>query len=587
MLSYNIDMVKYKEIIFGLLIIFFLLFSFYPTIFELSASRRLRDPAREFILEHNYYWPDYNLYLSKIRQGLEGRLTALERYTGEAHRGSFVQIFYLFLGQTGRLFQLSPNYAYLLGRIILSPLLLVVIILLVNHYFKNIIWQMISLIVILSSGSFPRFYTDPTGALQIGRFMEWWSNIDAIQRITFIPHIMFGQVVSLYLLYKLTMKSNNATRRTGRQAMKQLILFIMLGNAVGLVFPPSLITLDGVILLTLLIQIVKSKIKNQRSYSSVKLKALNFELGFDFYTLRFALFIISTLPSLLYLFFITKILPWSALVIFHRTHPMMIPFWDYILGTGPIFFLGLAGAVWSVLKRDRQYQPIIFWVMVTFFFAVIFTHLKDQSPLRFTQTGLFIPLGLLTSYFFYQLFHLSDLSNLSHLGKSALKTIVIFSICFYLLLNFFMMKVSLNWQISFISQRLGANVPAVPYPPQTMYPLTKWMEGIRWLEKNTQKNDVVLAQITAGNFIPAYSGNTVYFGQSNTVDYDNKQERLVRFFSGKMTSVEAKKFLDQGRIKYIFYSVQEKELLPDQSITDQYLFLNKIFNNDIVQIFRP
>jgi len=73
---YNVIMKWYKNIFFGILILAFLFFSFYPTIFELQRSDKLADSRREFILEHNYYWPDYNLYLSKIRQGFEGRLTA-------------------------------------------------------------------------------------------------------------------------------------------------------------------------------------------------------------------------------------------------------------------------------------------------------------------------------------------------------------------------------------------------------------------------------------------------------------------------------------------------------------------------------
>src|SRR3990172_2584564 len=115
-------MVKYKNWVFVVLILFFLLFSFSPTIFELFQSNNLTDKNREFILEHNYYWPDYNLYLSKIRQGFEGHLTAKELYTSESHRGSLIQEFYVVLGLLGRYLKLVPNYSYLLGRIVLSPL---------------------------------------------------------------------------------------------------------------------------------------------------------------------------------------------------------------------------------------------------------------------------------------------------------------------------------------------------------------------------------------------------------------------------------------------------------------------------------
>lgn len=206
-------MVKYRKFISAVLILFFLLFSFYPTIFEISQANNLIDKRREFILEHNYYFPDFNLYLSKIRQGHEGRLTALERYTSEPHSGSLIQEFYLVLGHLGKFFRLDPNFSYQLGRLILSPLLLLLIILLLRHYFPSFGWQILAFLIVITSGSFPRFYPDSQGVIHIGRYMEWWSNIDALQRITFIPHILFGQVVSFYLLYKITDNRQQITKK--------------------------------------------------------------------------------------------------------------------------------------------------------------------------------------------------------------------------------------------------------------------------------------------------------------------------------------------------------------------------------------
>ncbi|MBM3283488.1 hypothetical protein FJY90_04495, partial [Candidatus Gottesmanbacteria bacterium] len=228
-----------KTTVFLFLILTFLLFSFYPTIFELSRAHQLTDPNREFILEHNYYWPDFNLYLSKIRQGFEGHLTAQEKYTSEKHQGSLIQEFYLILGHLGRLLSLDPNFSYQFGRLIFSPLLLLIILMFAKYYFPPLnvrggqgeLWQLLAFLIVIVSGSFPRLYTDSQGILHIGRFMEWWSNIDALQRLTFIPHILFGQVVSFYLLYHLTVNRQQIT-------IKGLLIYILLGNAVGIVFPP-------------------------------------------------------------------------------------------------------------------------------------------------------------------------------------------------------------------------------------------------------------------------------------------------------------------------------------------------------------
>lgn len=541
-------MVKYKTAIFAILIIFFLGFSYYPTLFELSQKGKLAGKGRDFILEHNYYWPDFNLYLSKIKQGYEGRFLAVEKYTSEPHRGSLIQIFYLGLGKIGLLLNISPNYAYQLGRFILSFLLILMIILLVRKLFGNSPFMILAFVITVVSGSFPRLSFTADG-LKIVRFMEWWSNIDSLQRLTFIPHIIFGQVISFFLLYRLALTGK-------RLSGKQLLLYALLGNLAGLVFPPSLITLNGVILCLMLFKLLKKK--PVATYWHI--------------------FVISSSFSLVYLFLTTNAMPWSALVEFHRTHPMMIPFKDYVLGTGPVIFLGFFGSLAAVIYRDRRFYPLILWVAVTFLFAALFSLVREQSPLRFTQTGLFIPLGLLTSYFFCRLWQFFRTNNS--------RSLLIAGLTLYLLGNLYIMYNSLKWQISFITQRVNADIPAVPYPPQTMYPLSSWMEAISWLEKNTDHNSVVLAGVTAGNFIPAYAGNFVYFGQSNTVDYNFKQLQMEKFFKGDMSASEAQIFLRNGRIKYVFFGIQEKELSGGRNLEEIYPLLKAIFKNSTVTIYR-
>src|SRR3990167_599850 len=212
-------MFKYKNPILIVLLLFFLFFSFYPTLYEISQSPKLKIKNRDFILEHNYYWPDFNLYLSKVRQGYENRWLAVEKYTSEPHRGSIIQIFYLYLGKICSILKIEPNYAYQLGRIIFSPLLLIIILLLITFYFRNPLWQILAFIITIISGSFPNIVVT-NGQMQISRYMEWWSNIDSLQRLTFIPHILFGQVVSFYLLYQLTIKPFN------HLTIKQVFIFI-------------------------------------------------------------------------------------------------------------------------------------------------------------------------------------------------------------------------------------------------------------------------------------------------------------------------------------------------------------------------
>ena len=83
--------------IWGLIITLFILASLVPTFYEISRAQDLH-PDRYFELVHNFY-TDYNFYLSRIREGREGAWTATEKYTSEPHKGSYIQVFYVWMGE--------------------------------------------------------------------------------------------------------------------------------------------------------------------------------------------------------------------------------------------------------------------------------------------------------------------------------------------------------------------------------------------------------------------------------------------------------------------------------------------------------
>lgn len=437
-------------------------------------------------------------------------------------------------------------------------------------------WQILSFLVTVISGSYPRIFTDLNGNLSYGRYMEWWSNIDSLQRITFIPHILFGQVVSFLLLYLLTINNksrlsgihdavrlNNSSTASGQKTVNKAIILGLFGNLAGLVFPPSLITLNATIILLALYKFIKPMVKT----GNILRKEL-----FNVYCLL--LFVLCSLPSLLYFLIVTKQVPWSTLVISHKLHPMLIPLDQYLLGLGPVFFLGASGAVISIIRREVKFRPLILFVIANLGLAAFFSVIRQQSPLRFTQTGLFIPLGILGTYFFYQVYQIR-----------LIRPICLIVIILYLLISLLIMKSSLDWQTNWITQKVNANLPPVPYPPQAMYPLKEWMRGINWLKINTKSDDVVLAEVTASNHIPSYSGNTVYFGQLNTVNYEDKEIEVKSFLKGQMNKSQAESLIAKGRIKYVFYSTQEKETSNNLDLMKTYPFLKSVYNNPLVTIY--
>src|SRR3990167_8847574 len=115
---------------------------------------------------------------------------------------------------------------------------------------------------------------------------------------------------------------------------------------------------------------------------------------------------------------------------------------QYLLGLGPVTILALFGSIVGIIKRQHLTYPLIFWTLSSWLLASYFSIVREQSPLRFTQTGVFIPLGLLASYFLSQIYY--KISSRIFIKLSLAVVLVL-----YLLENFVMMLASYNWQKMF------------------------------------------------------------------------------------------------------------------------------------------
>ncbi|MBI4225671.1 hypothetical protein HY612_01010, partial [Candidatus Roizmanbacteria bacterium] len=87
-----------KKIHLPLILIFsvsFMLFSYIPNFYEASVVKLLPQDRVMLWGEHIYTY-DYNIYLSKIRQGAEGRWTVVDKYDNNPNQnGVFLQMLYL------------------------------------------------------------------------------------------------------------------------------------------------------------------------------------------------------------------------------------------------------------------------------------------------------------------------------------------------------------------------------------------------------------------------------------------------------------------------------------------------------------
>lgn len=558
---------KIKTVIFLLSLIFTFL-SFFPTLYEYLERDKI--PAeRYFVLEHNYNF-DYNFYLSRVREGSEGNFLVSEKYYNQPHSASLFQIVYLFFGRIGKLFSLSAPAIYHSARLIFGFLLLLAVAKYGSLFFKKKSLILFFLLAI-TAGSWPiivKAGPDLFGAggfYRAATYMGWWSVIDSLQRITIMPHILIGQTFLILFI----MKFSNISHQVFESHTWCVLLWGLLGLAAGIIFPPTVIIVYVYFAVSFtlhFLDIISLKV----NFREKRKKFL--DLLAVFFLPLVIFFLISSL-SLIYMQLMFKADPWKALALFDIEHRLPLYYRDYFLALGPMLPLGILGMVLVFVKNDKRFYPAASWVLSIALLFAVFENIPQQSPLRFTEGLINVPLAVLAVYFLGQLKSLSKiLSRILAYGTVILGLLVMLS-----------MELWLTDQV--YAKRLGQW--PVPLGAQLAYPLDDFIEAIFYLRDNTKREDVVLAYITAGNYIPAYAGNYVYLGHANTPREDEKEIEVARFFRGEFTLEEAREFLKKERIFFIYFGPQERELASGQiNLFTRYNLSAPIYSNNSVEIYK-
>lgn len=555
-----------REKLFTIFIVVFLLASLAPTVYELNLRNTLPS-IRQFELVHNFP-TDFNFYLSRIRQGIEGNLTVREQYTSEPHQGSFIHVFYLFLGWLGAWVRVPWHRSadvYHVARIVFGGLLLVMIAQFCKKSFSSSPIthpfglaqgghsSLIAFLLAVTASTWPKlvFYN---GGWRFGGYMPWWSVMDSLQRITFIPHLLVGQTLILFLILAL---SDEATmKRPGNWIFLGILAFIL-----GVIFPPGLVFVIAAIGIFIMLEWLHNTKGVNFIAAASKLTPL--ALG---------------LPSLLYLSLMTSFYPWKRLAEFDIVKPLPFNYTEYLLAVGPILPIGMIGLLIVLWRKEKSLFPAAAWVLAWGFLLFVFQFIPSQSPLRFSEMIPHVPLGILSVFLFSRL---GNLGNLGHLGRKLAKTIPALMI----LVGFGVMYSSWLWQRDFIDHKIRAGLPLVPTGSYVLYPLKDFIAAITFIQDATPRRTVILSEKTAGNYIPVYSGNTVYVGHANTVDAERKELVVRQFFSGRMNAEEALVWLRRENLHWIFFGPEEREDGGISDLSRTYPFLKEVYANNFVKVY--
>ncbi len=541
----------------AIIILSFVLFSFAPTFYELNQSEKLTS-SRSFELVHNYY-TDYNFYLSRIRQGYDGKWLLHEIYTNEPHKGTIIHELYLLLGQAARFIpdvSFAIPAAYHVARAVLGMLLLALIAWSAKQVFHSIFWQVIAFFLVATSSGLP-LIVQAGNTWRFNNYMPWWTVLESLQRITFIPHILAAQAGLLFLIM-------------AKVTRKNWIPISILAMGVGLAMPQALMTVYGIYVILSVIEYV-------------------FEKKTDGIVPRMLIGLISVWTILYFLPLLSQY-PWKRLVDFEILHPISFSYIEYLKTLGASLPLGFLGAGIVLWKKDKKWYPIVAWAIGVPLVVLLMLIKPLQHPLRFTEMAAYIPLSLLTAYVFYQIIlHLNtQFSFWKKYQVLGIKYqvykirhylyIILYTLYFILILyGLVAMYHQYLWQKDFIDHKIVAGWPALPMNNYIVYPSKGFIDAIIFIDTSTDKQSIILTEITAGNFIPARTGRRVYVGHENTSYKEEKLEIVKKFYQGKMDPKAAYAWMRKEGITHVFVGPEEKLDMEEIDLPTAYPFLRQVF----------
>lgn len=568
-----------ENIFFCLVLVIGIFLSLFPMFYELFRRNDIFSD-RYFVLVYNFA-PDYNAYLSKIIQGIQGRWSVVEYFTSEPHQGSLLQIFYLSLGKIGALFSSSPEFSYHLGRIALGIGWVFVGWQFIKFSFTDKFYRKITLLLFVFAGNFPKLVPDQGGygfeflGLKWEQTLVGWSNLDPVRRLTFIPHWnaghVFGTLALLFFIKHLSQDTKYTLLNTKLKvsSIKYLVLSIIFALITGFTLPSMLVGMYALLGLWFIYKLITERKILANTSSYIK--------HHSFWLISLIIFVGLTFTSLIYNLWITSFYPWKALVetdlYVNRTSFEYI---RYLTALGPTGFLGLAGAFLVLFFKKEKLFWSSFWVMGMFILIIVFDHIQWHNQTRFLEVGPELPLSVLS------VFSLSVVG--SFLGKFK-KLFVLICTVLLMFLAVFVFAISIKAQMDFIDHKILGSYPRLSLGNYVVYPVKPLMEGVLFLKNTAMGDEVILSGYITGNHIGAYAGKFVYIGHgSQTVRfYQEKQPRTIEFYQGRMNEEAAKNFLRENRIEYVFFGPEEKTYGEYPS---QANFLKPIFRNEEVTVYQ-
>ncbi len=469
-----------------------------------------------------------NMVLPQLR---EGYLLVKNLFTSELQPRIFFAPSYLPMALLGWILPWNNFLLVQLGRFFYTLLFFITAFKLFKLFkLPNLFWLLLLLGFSSGFGFFLNWAIPNSADL-------WIPEINTFHSILFSPNVIFSQI--LMMLSFLTFYKGYSLQKG-----KYFLLSGMFTTLLAFEHQFDAVT----ILLTILLFLILTE---------KKLKILLLKI-FSFWSL----FLGPLLVFIIYFFLIRQ--NWLSLIWTSQNNLYSPPLLAYISGFG---LIGI-GAFLEIMKgrkndNSSSYNLIFCWLLAVM--LLIYSPLPFQR--RFGE-GVHIPLVILASYYLWGL-------------VKKIKKIP-FQFCLFLLLLF---STTTNFYLLYLDIKAYQTNPN----QSPFYIYQEDLTALEWLRRNSNENDIILADGLYSPLIPGLIGRTVYFGHTVgtalTIDPEKKIEQVKNFFFYDSDEMR-QKFLENNKITFFFLGKKASDS-PDFLTWEKKAYFKKVYESSHTKILIP
>ncbi|MBU1074931.1 hypothetical protein KJ733_00225 [Patescibacteria group bacterium] len=526
-----------------LLSVFVVVITFLPYIFGY-----LRTPEESFYTGIHALTPgDTNVYYSYLEQVEQGDVVFKDLYTSESQSVSLIKPFWATVGIFGKVLHLPHWLTLQITRSILIFVFIAFAYIFIAYIFSNKQHRKIAIILLLFSSGLGGLLSPFLEHLKyIGEgYYHWPMDLWVPESVTFlsmfhIPHILFSSILSLVVFLSLLISfETNRYKYSVVAGVAALIWFSF--------HPFHFFTLLAVVTAYLFLKGIMDR----------KIPFIYFK--------HFFITILIALPSVVYHFVIIA----QDYLMAGRAEQNILytpVWWLLIISYGFVGILAVVGVAKIFKKKDNKWLFVAVWFIVQ--------TLLLYAPLAFQRRlsqNLHFPMVLLaTLAVIYLANKYKNAKIIRYITDNKLVLIFVFTILIafsnvYALVNDFLLYKNMTYPFFYLSD--------------------DYRGSFDWIKENIGEDGVILSEWIDGNFIPGYSGRTVYLGHGvETINYEFKQEQVSWLFQSNLELEAKQEFLMQNNINFIFFSDRSRELGDFDPANKK--FLKEEFISDQVSIYR-